>query len=312
MQEDLKYLFHSILVMKRDRIFNGVFPAVITPFDEEENVDETRLKDFLDHVIEGDAHGIYLLGTNGEGPLLTLEEKKVVIETTLEHVNEVPVIVGSMCNSTKNAVEISRFADDKGADAVHVIVPYYYPITQKSLRVHLEDVSNEIDIPMFLYSIPQFTGNKIDTSTVIDLIDVDKLIGIKDSSGDVDFFYRTMKKVRKKREEFIFFGGDDSQIFNYLAMGGDGSVTAVGNVFPELVTEIYENYRSGDLKDAVKKQKKVIEIKDIFDRYPTMSAVKGALKLRGLNFGDLRKPMYSLNASELEKLEEELEEIGMI
>jgi len=299
--------------MKRDRKFNGIFPAVITPFDEEEKVDETRLKDFLDHVIEGDVHGIYLLGTNGEAPLLTLEEKKRVIETTLQHVNgKVPVIVGSMCNSTKNTIEISRFADDKGADAVHVIVPYYYPITQKGLRAHLEEVSNEIEMSIFLYSIPQFTGNDIDTSTVIDLIDVDKLIGMKDSSGDVDFFYRTMKKMREKREEFVFFGGDDSQILNYLAMGSDGSVTAVGNVFPKLVTDIYENYRSGDMKDAMQKQKKVIEIKDIFNRYPTMSAVKGALKLKGLNFGDLRKPMYSLNASELEKLEAELEKIGMI
>ena len=299
--------------MKRERKFNGIFPAVITPFDEEEKVDETRLKDFLDYVIEGDVHGIYLLGTNGEAPLLTLEEKKRVIETTLQHVNgKVPVIVGSMCNSTKNTIEISRFADDKGAEAVHVIVPYYYPITQKGLRAHLEEVSNEMEMSIFLYSIPQFTGNDIDTSTVIDLADIDELIGMKDSSGDVDFFYRTMKKMREKREEFVFFGGDDSQILNYLAMGSDGSVTAVGNVFPKLVTDIYENYRSGDMKDAMQKQKKVIEIKDIFNRYPTMSAVKGALKLKGLNFGDLRKPMYSLNASELEKLEAELEKIGMI
>lgn len=286
---------------------------MITPFDEKQKIEESRLEDFLEQVIEGGVHGIYLLGTNGEAPLLTFEEKKNVIDTALAHVDgRVPVIVGSTCNSTVNTIELSRYAQEKGADAVHTIVPYYYPVTEKGLKNHVQELAEEIDIPIFLYSIPQFTGNDITPSTVVDLLDIDNLIGLKDSSGDVDFFYQTLKKVREEREDFVYFGGNDSLVLHYLMHGGDGSVTAVGNVFPELVVDIYEKLNLGNLEAARQNQEKVLEIKDIFSKYPTMSAVKGALKVKGEDFGDLRRPMHSLNDQELEELEEELEEINVI
>ncbi len=299
--------------MNRDMDFEGVFPAVITPFDDDQQIDEPRLKDFLDHVIDGGVHGIYLLGTNGETPLLTFEEKKRVMRVALEHVDgRVPVIAGTMCNSTLKTVELAKFAEKKGADAVHVIVPYYYPTSGPLLKDHLKDIADETDLPMFLYSIPQFTGNEIEPSIVSDLADIEQLIGLKDSSGDVGWFYETVEKVREKREDFRFFGGNDFLVFNYLMMGGNGSVTAVGNVFPELLAEIYESYKDGDLDRAEKKQKKVMRIKDVFSRYPPISAVKGGLKVRGKDFSDPRSPLRSLGDSELARLEKELKDIGAI
>jgi len=299
--------------MKRDNCFRGIFPAIITPFDEDGDIDEQRLVDFIDYVVERGVYGIYLLGTNGEAPLLSFKEKKKIIDITMRSLNDrVPVIAGTMCNSTKKTIELSKYAEEKGADALHVIVPYYYPVDERSLKKHIKKIGEKVDIPLFLYSIPQFTGNEIKTSTLLEMTENEDLIGLKDSSGDVEWFYNTLVNVRKRRKDFVLFGGNDSLIFTYLTLGGDGAVTAVGNAFPELVVEIYEKYKAGDLKAAKERQKKVLEIKNIFSDYPTMSAVKGALKVKGHDYGDLREPLHSLDRKELKSLEEELKTIEVI
>jgi len=299
--------------MRKEKTFEGIFPAVITPFDEDGKIDEKRMGDFIDYLIEKGVHGIYLLGTNGEAPLLTFKEKKKIIDTSIKKVNgRVPVIAGTMCNSTNKTLELGKYAEEKGADAVHVIVPYYFPIGEDGLKVHIEKIVNEIEIPVFLYSIPQFTGNEIKSSTLLKLTKIKDLIGLKDSSGDVELFYKTLNEVRKKREDFIFFGGNDSLVFSYLAIGGDGAVTAIGNAFPEIFVDIYEKFKTGDIEAAKQKQRKVLEIKNIFNKYPTMSAVKGALKVKGHDYGDLRKPLHSLDKEELKDLEKKLKKIDII
>lgn len=300
-------------MMNEEVEFKGVYPAVITPFKKDQEVDEKRLRDFLDHVIEGGVHGIYLLGTNGEAPLLSLEEKKRVMGIALDHVDDrVPVIAGTMCNSTVKTAELAGYAEEKGADAVHVIVPYYYPTNPHLLEKHLKDVSKKTDLPIFLYSIPQFTGNEIKPSTVSKLAEIEQLVGVKDSSGDVEWFYETVKEVQKERQDFYFFGGNDSLVFTYLMTGGSGSVTAVGNVFPELIVKIYENYSSGNFEKAKRAQAKVMKIKDIFSEFPPISAVKGGLKIRGKDFGEPRGPLHSLDDSELSKLKKKLKSIDVI
>lgn len=299
--------------MKREETFKGIFPAVITPFDKGEKIDEKRMIDFINYMVEGGVHGIYLLGTNGEAPLLTLEEKKKIIDLTIKTVDgEVPVIAGTMCNSTKKTLYLSKYAEEKGADAVHVIVPYYYPVETRALKKHIEEIANEIKIPIFLYSIPQFTGNEIKSSTFSELAEIKDLVGLKDSSGDIELFYNTLLKVRKKRDDFVFFGGNDSLVLTYLTLGGDGAVTAIGNAFPELFVDIFEKFKTEDLEAAKRKQRKVLEIKNVFKKYPTMSAVKGTLKIKGQDYGDLRKPLHSLDRGELKNLEEELKKIDVI
>jgi len=299
--------------MKENKRFKGVFPAVITTFDRDGKVDEKRTGDFIDHVVERGVHGIYLLGTNGEAPLLTFNEKKKIIDAAMRRVEgRVPVIAGTMCNSTKKTIKLSKYAEEKGADAVHVIVPYYYPVEEFALKKHIDQISDETDIPIFLYSIPQFTGNELKDSTLIELVKNRNLIGLKDSSGDIEWFYRTLSEVKNRREDFVFFGGNDSLIFSYLSLGGDGVVTAVGNAFPKLVVDIYNKYKRENIEGAKEKQRIVLEIKNIFENYPPMSAVKGALKVKGYDFGDLRRPLYSLDRRELNDLEEELKKIDSI
>ncbi len=289
--------------------FKGIYPAAITPFDESEEVDISRLEDFLDFLIEGGVHGIYLLGTNGEAPLLTMEEKKRVIESAVDHVGgRVPVIAGTMCNDTKGTIELVRYAEDKGADAVHVIVPYFFPSPKRSLVKHFKSISENIDLPIFIYSIPQRTGNRLDIETLKTLSEIDKVVGFKDSSGDLESFYSASVDTR----DLISFGGNDSLIYSYLSLGGDGAVTAVGNVFPELVSSIYEHHQRGDHIRAKELQDKVLHITQALKKGPYLSGVKAALKLRGMDFGDVRSPLLPFSRGEMKKLKADLERLNML
>ncbi|MGM0405970.1 MAG: 4-hydroxy-tetrahydrodipicolinate synthase [Thermoplasmatota archaeon] len=289
--------------------FEGIYPAAITPFDKDENIDESKLIDFLDFLIDGGVHGIYLLGTNGEAPLLDMEEKKRAIELAVEHVDgRVPIIAGTMCNSTKKTIELSRWAEEKGADGVHVIIPYYFPSPRKSLVKHFKNISKEISLPIFIYSIPQRTGNDLDMETLKELSKIDNVSALKDSSGDLAFFYAAVEEIKGLQ----LFGGNDSLIYSYLTMGGNGAVTAAGNVFPELVSSIYDHFVKGDFQKAKEAQDKVLRISNAMKKGPYLSGVKEALKLRGLDFGEVRKPLESFSQEKITLLKKELNDLGLL
>lgn len=294
---------------KSQNRFEGIFPAAITPFDENEDIDESKLTEFLDFLIDRGVHGIYLLGTNGEAPLLDIEEKKKVIDISIEHVNgKVPIVAGTMCNSTKKTIEVASWAEKKGADAVHIVIPYYFPSPHKVVLNHFERISKEIDLPIFVYSIPQRTGNELTMRTLKALSDIDNVVALKDSSGDIEFFYRCLHEI----DELCLFGGNDSLINTYLTLGGDGSVTAVGNAFPELVSSIYDQHIEGKIEDVSLAQDKVLKIKNMLRKGPYLSGIKAALKVRGYDFGEVRKPLKPYSDYQMKELKKSLDDLGLL
>jgi len=293
--------------------FEGIFPPAITPFTKDDEVNEEKLTEYLDFLIKGKVHGLFLLGTNGEGPLLTFEEKKKVIKTVVDHVNgRIPVIAGTGCISTKETVEISKYAEKVGADAVHVVTPYYFPVSQQGLIKHYSKIAESVELPILIYYIPDRTGVKIDVSTLAKLAEIDNIIGIKDSSKDVGWFYNTVMNVREERLDFLFFGGSDALIFTHLTLGANGVVSAVANVFPDIVVKLYEEFKVGNYKKAKELQDKVLRIRQVLKKGPYMAGVKGALKLRGMDFGELRSPLQSLSEEGLKRLEEDLKKINVL
>lgn len=294
--------------------FEGIFSPAITPFTKNEEVDLAKLTEYLDFLINGGVHGFFLLGTNGEGPLLTFEEKKEVMKTAVEHVNgRIPVIVGTGCTSTKETVELSRYAERVGADAVHIVTPYYYPLTQNGAIKHYKRVAESIEIPILVYYIPPRTSVKFSVDTLMKLAEIPNIIGIKDSSKDVTWFYEAVTSVRIKRPEFIFFGGSDALIFSHLTLGANGAVSAVANVFPEIVVELYAEFKKGNLEKAKELQNKVLKIRTAMQKgFPYMVSVKETLKLRGMDFGKLRSPLESLDEEGLKELERRLKELNLL
>ncbi|MFW6040437.1 MAG: 4-hydroxy-tetrahydrodipicolinate synthase [Thermoplasmatota archaeon] len=293
--------------------YEGIFPAVITPFNNKEEVDKSKMREFLDFVIEGGVHGIFLLGTNGEAPLLTKEEKMDLMEIAVEYVDgRVPIISGTDTNSTKEAIELGKHAENVGIDAIQAVVPYYFPASHHSLVNHYTKIAEKVDLPLFIYSFPARTGNEISIQTLSKLAEHPNIKGIKDSSGDVSWYYKAIEKIKKKRDDFIFFSGNDMLLYNYLSLGGGGGVSALANVFPELVVKVYEEFKSRNYQKAKKKQDIAMQARRAIDEGPYMAGVKGGLKVRGLDFGDLRSPLLALDKDERNHLEKKFKELDLI
>lgn len=291
--------------------FEGIYSPTITPYDSEGNVDLDRLRDYLDFLLENGINGLFMLGTNGEGPLLQLEEKRKIIETSVDHVDgEVPVVAGTACPSTREAVKMCKFAEKVGADAVHSVVPYFYPTSGKSLVRHYTRVAESTDLPVFVYHIPSRTGNLVDVDTLVELSELDNVVGLKDSSKNIGWFHECLTRIGGGN--FSFFAGSDAYIYPYLSLGADGAVSAVANAFPELVTKLYRRFEADELEAAAEIQNKVMKVRRELKRGPYMSGVKATLDLRGMDFGPLRSPLAAMRREEKAELEMSLEELDLI
>ena len=295
------------------RVFEGVFPPVVTPFKEDESIDEEKLVSFLEFLIKKRVNGLFLLGTNGEGPSLDMEEKMQIMKLSVEVVNErIPIIAGTGSISTRETIKLSKYAEKIGVDAIHVVIPYYYPLSKDGLLKHYTKLSEEVDLPILIYYIPGRTGNKMSIDTLVALSKIKNIVGIKDSSKDVTWFYNAITTIKEEREDFVFLGGSDALIYTHLVLGGDGAVSAIANVFPEMVVELYREFKKGNLKKAKEIQDKILKIRQILKKYPYLSGIKAALKLRGIDMGKLRSPLVFLDETELKNLENELKLIGVL
>ncbi len=294
-------------------MFSGVFPPAIVPFKENEEIDEEKFQEYLDFLVKNKVHGIFLLGTNGESPLLTMEEKKKIIQIATEYVgNRVPIIAGTGCPGTKETIELSKFAEKCSVDAIHVVTPYYYPLSPTGILKHYAKISEAVSLPIIIYYIPDRTGNKLDMKTLSKLATIENIIGIKDSSKSVEWFYEAVNTIREIKEDFVFFGGSDALLFVHLMLGAKGVVSAVANAFPEIVVEFYEEFRKGNYAKAKEIQDKILKIRRALKMGPYLAGVKAALKIQGYDFGNPRSPLEPFSEMEMEKLKEELKKIGVI
>lgn len=291
----------------------GIVPPIITPYDEEGEVDEEKLRRFIDYVMSGGVHAVFPLGTNGEGPLLTMAEKKRVIETTVEHIaGRIPVLAGTGSPSTKESITLSQHAEVVGADAVCVVNPYYYPTTQSGVVEHYRKIADSIDIPVYVYYIPGKTGNNINVEKIAKIAEIPGVIGLKDSSKDIGWFYNSVNRIREKDLDFSFLGGSDALIYTHLSLGSAGSVSSVANVFPELVVTLYEEYQEGRFKKAKEVQDRVLTLRGILKTGPYLSGVKEALKVLGFDFGQTRSPLQSMSEGQRTNLRKKLIKVGAI
>ena len=284
--------------------FKGVFPPAITPFNSTGDVNESSLLDFLDFLVGKGVHGIFLLGTNGEAPLLSFEEKKKIMRVAVEHIGgKIPIIAGVGATNTRESIELAKFAERVGADAIHAITPYYYPVDSKGLLKHYEKIARNVELPLFIYYFPQRTGIKITKEDFIQLLKIENVVGMKDSSQDVAWFYEIVKETKKG---FSFFCGSDTLIYTYFHLGAEGVVSMVSNVFPELVVQLFNKFQEGEYEEAKKLQDKIVEIRSAIEDGPYMSGVKAALKLRGIDAGEPRSPLRAFGKEEMDRLKRRL------
>ena len=288
----------------------GVVPPTLTAFDEDGAVDYEATAAHARFVVDGGCHGVFVLGTNGEFPLLTPDERRYVISAVTDVVSSVPVIAGVGAPSTRETVQHAVRAEESGADGVVVVTPYYYPLDGEMAVEHYRRVAARVDVPVYVYHIPPRTGNALSLSTLADLADIDAVAGVKDSSKDVPWLGQAVDRNR----ELSFLAGSDSLLFAGLELGCSGLVSAVANAFPELVVDLYEAYDEGDEARARTVQSTVYRVRDAFKRGPYMAGVKTALSLRDVEFdvGGLRSPLRTMTDDERERLERDLRALELL
>jgi 4-hydroxy-tetrahydrodipicolinate synthase len=291
----------------------GILPALVTPFtDDGKTVDEERLRVLVNHCIELGVRGVVPCGTTGEFVNLTTEEKKRVIKTVIDEVNgRVKVVAGTGASGTNEAVEMTRYAKDVGADAALIVTPFYLKPTDRGIYEHYNTIASEVDLPIILYNIPQCTGLPLPWQMVEDLAQIPNIVGVKDSSGQLSFILAVLEKVRDKINVLC---GHDEVVIAALAAGCSGAILASANIIPDIWVQIYNHVKNGELQKARELQYKVQKIARIIAGSGAVGT-KEALNMMKIKVGPVRKPLSvggELTYEAKEELRLDLEKIGKI
>ncbi|MDH5793081.1 MAG: 4-hydroxy-tetrahydrodipicolinate synthase [Candidatus Bathyarchaeota archaeon] len=291
----------------------GILPALVTPFtDNEKAIDEERLRVLVNRCIELGVHGVVPCGTTGEFVNLTTEEKKHVIKTVIDEVNgRVKVIAGTGASGTDQAVEMTKYAKDVGADAALIVTPFYLKPTDRGIYEHYYTIASEVDLPIILYNIPQCTGLPLPWQMVEDLAQIPNIVGVKDSSGQLSFILAVLEKVRDKINVLC---GHDEVVVAALAAGCSGAILASANVIGDIWVQIYNHVKNGELQKARELQYKVQKIARIIAGSGAVGT-KEALNMMKIKVGPVRKPLSvggELTYEAREELRLDLEKIGKI
>src|SRR5437762_5441064 len=290
---------------------HGIIPPVATPMQLNEDLDLPRLKWFLDHLIGEGVHGVFVLGTNSEFYALDEREKQEVIATAVAHVKKrVPVFAGTGAETTREAVRLTKMAEREGADGVSVITPYFIAPSQQEIFDHYRRIAEHTSLPVILYNNPSTCGGlKIDVDTVGRLAEVPNILGIKDSSGDLQ---NTNEYLRVVPDRFAVMQGRDTLIFPSLLFGARGAVPATANIAPAILVEIYEAFRRGDLEASKAAQLRVNPIRLSLTFGTAPGGVKAALTLLGQSIGPSRSPVAPLSAEKLQKMKTALQQAKLL
>jgi len=290
---------------------HGIIPPVATPMRDNEDLDLPRLKWFLDHLIANGVHGVFVLGTNSEFYALDEREKQEVIATAVAHVNKrVPVYAGTGAETTREAVRLTRMAEREGVDGISVITPYFVSPSQQEIFDHYRRIAEHTRLPVILYNNPGTCGGvKIDVETVARLAEIPNVLGVKDSSGDLQ---NTNEFIRVVPDRFSVMMGRDTLIFPALMFGARGAVPATGNIAPALLAEIYNAFQRGDLAASKAAQLRLNPLRLALTLGTAPGGVKAALQVLGLSIGPCRSPVSGLPADRLPKMRAALEAAGLL
>ncbi len=258
---------------------HGIIPPVVTPLVSQDELDVDGLDRLLEHLITGGVHGLFILGSCGEGPSLSYRVRREVIARVCERVNgRLPVLVGITDSSFAESVALADFAEDAGATAVVTSAPYYYAPSQEELIGFVSRLHEEIALPLVLYNMPGLTKVWFELTTLTQLCELSKLIAIKDSSGDLDYFASVAQMLQQHRPDVSLMLGPEHLLAEAIQRGGSGGVNGGANLFPQLFVAWYDALTEGDTAATRQIESAVMELQAIYQVGTGHSAVPKALK----------------------------------
>lgn len=294
------------------REIKGVVVPLITPFTENGEVYEEGLKRLLDFQVEKGVHGIFPCGTYGSGPLMTTEQRKKVIEVTVNHLkSRIAVIAQVGAASTDETVKLAKHAEKVGVDVVAVVPPYYYNYDEIAILEHYKQIVRAVRIPVYAYNIPRTSGFTITPSILTKMADFG-VQGIKDSSFSlVDFMHFIIELG--KRENFTFMVGTEALLLPAMMVGAKGCVSGTANVFPELVVQLYNTITRKNYDEAVKIQMKAVEARKILtSAKSTIAICHKLLKERGIDVGVTKRPILPATDEEFNLVRKGFNQLGLL
>jgi N-acetylneuraminate lyase len=287
--------------------FKGVFTALITPFDEDDNINEDSLRRLIKYNLDDGVSGFYVCGSTGEWPLLTIDERKRVLEIVKDEVgSKASIIVNIGCISTKFSIDLARHSEEVGVSAISSFPPIYYKFTREEIKRYYFDIAESTSVPLIIYYIPSFTNIEMSLDYLLELLSHKNIIGVKFTSMDL-FMLERIKTLSGK----IVFNGFDEVFLAGLSLGADGMIGSTGNFVPDIIVSIYNSFRSGDLKSAYSYQQKLNRIiKDILG-FGVIPGIKEILNMAGFECGKPRRPFKALDEDDRVRLSSLIKEWGI-
>ena len=296
--------------------FRGIIPPMVTPLKEWDTLDQDGMVRLIDHILSGGVHGLFLLGTTGEAPSLSHRLRKEIVQRALDQIKErIPVLVGITDTSFDESINLAEYAAEKGASAVVLAPPYYFPAGQLELLEYLEHLVPRLPLPLFLYNMPTHTKLFFEPETVKAASEIPGVIGLKDSSANMVYFHQ-LQQIFKDQNDFRLFIGPEELLGETLVLGGHGGVCGGGNLIPELYVELYEKSIEGDFKKMGLLHERIMQISTTIysvGKYKSsyLKGLKCSLALMGICDDFMAEPFHRFRVSERNVIRQYLIDLGL-
>jgi 4-hydroxy-tetrahydrodipicolinate synthase len=292
----------------------GSIVAIVSPMHEDGSLDLDALRQLLDWHVEQGTHGIVIVGTSGESPTVNVQEHCELIQVAVEHINgRIPVIAGTGGNSTREAIELTEFAKNVGANASLQVVPYYNKPTQEGIYAHFKTIAEKIDLPVILYNVPGRTVADMSNATILRLAQVPGISGLKDATGNLERASALLAGLKEqKSHHFALYSGDDLTAIFLMLMGGHGNISVTANVAPQMMASLCTAAITGELVLARELQFKLLQLHQMMFIEPNPIPVKWALHQMGVIDQGIRLPLTPLSENLHRPMQEVLRKAGLL
>lgn len=288
-------------------LFKGSGVALVTPFDEEKNINFNKVEELIEFHIANNTDAIIVCGTTGESSTLSNEEKKELIKFSVKVANKrIPIIAGTGSNNTKIAIEMSKYAEELGADALLVVTPYYNKCTQDSLYLHYKAIANSVDIPIILYNVPSRTCVDINVETIVKLSKIKNICGLKEASTDIS---KIAHIISKTSNDFYVFSGNDDLILPILSIGGAGVISVAANIIPTQMHNLCNYVKNNRYEEAKSIYYEYLDLMKYLFIEVNPIPVKFLMNELSFNVGSLRLPLTNISEKNSNILKEKLNNI---
>jgi 2-dehydro-3-deoxy-D-pentonate aldolase len=296
--------------------YHGIVLPLVTPLLNRDVLDRNGLERLIDHVLTGGVHGLFLLGTTGEASAVSMNLRREFVKATIEQVDRrVPILVGVSDTSIVESLQLARGVAELGADAIVVTTPYYVPLEESELIEYVRTLDTESPLPVVLYNMPRLTKQPFTLETLREAMQFKNVVGVKDSSGDMDYF-KKLCDLAAERPDWSLLIGSESLLADAIKMGADGGVTGGANVAPSLLVDVYESATNGDHERVKELQQSLRELAAIyqFGQYAagTIRGIKCALDLMGICSDRMADPHRKCDDSQRIVVEQQLIKLALL